>query len=185
MDPASVIQLLQILKDKNAFLCTVESCTGGLLVNALTDISGSSEVVWGGLVTYDNSAKEELVNVSPELLFAKGAVSGEVALAMARGGLDRMTRAIGDRSVTRLLPPSLFISISLTGVAGPLGGTMQKPVGLCHIGLAFARNDELDREPVSRVVEFRSPEGTSRIENKNLFAARALELLNEFLKAEL
>ena len=175
------LALIQLLKEKNAFLCTVESCTGGRLIDQLTDISGASEVVWGGLVTYDNSAKEQLAGVSPELLFAKGAVSPEVATAMAIGGLKQMVQAIGDRSVNRLLPPSLFISVSLTGIAGPLGGTERKPVGLCYISLAFLPSAGVVNDIKTQLVEFRAPPENSREENKKLFAARAHELLTQTL----
>jgi nicotinamide-nucleotide amidase len=102
-------------------VATVESCTGGLLAGALTSIAGSSEVVERGFVTYSNEAKSELVGVPSALIDAHGAVSEEVARAMAEGGVAR-SRA--------------DLAVSITGVAGPGGGTPTKPVGLVHIAAA-------------------------------------------------
>ena len=102
-------------------VATVESCTGGLLAGALTSIAGSSEVVERGFVTYSNEAKSELVGVPSALIDAHGAVSEEVARAMAEGGVAR-SRA--------------DLAVSITGVAGPGGGTPTKPVGLVQIAAA-------------------------------------------------
>lgn len=102
-------------------LATVESCTGGMLGQAITSVAGSSDVFLGGWVTYSNEMKERLVGVPQELLERHGAVSTEVAGAMAAGGLQRSG---GDHC------------LSITGVAGPGGGTSQKPVGTVWIGLA-------------------------------------------------
>lgn len=102
-------------------LATAESCTGGLIAAALTAIAGSSDVVDRGFVTYSNEAKQELLSVSAELIDTHGAVSEPVARAMAEGALahSRAHRAV-----------------SVTGVAGPGGGTAVKPVGLVWFGLA-------------------------------------------------
>lgn len=102
-------------------LATAESCTGGLIAGCLTAISGSSDVVERGFVTYSNEAKTELLGVAPELIARVGAVSEEVARAMAEGALTR-SRA--------------QLSIAVTGVAGPTGGTAAKPVGLVHLAAA-------------------------------------------------
>jgi nicotinamide-nucleotide amidase len=102
-------------------IATAESCTGGLLAALLTTIPGSSEVFDRGFVTYSNAAKIECLDVSPEILESFGAVSRECALAMAAGALAH-SRAT--------------IALSITGVAGPGGGTPQKPVGLVHFGVA-------------------------------------------------
>ncbi len=102
-------------------VATVESCTGGLLAGALTSIPGSSEVLERGFVTYSNESKSELVGVPGALIAAHGAVSEEVARAMAEGGIAR-SRA--------------DIAVAITGVAGPDGGTAAKPVGLVHIAAA-------------------------------------------------
>jgi len=102
-------------------IATAESCTGGLLAALLTAIPGSSEVFERGFVTYSNAAKIECLGVSPKILESFGAVSRETALAMAAGALARSNATI---------------ALSITGVAGPNGGTPQKPVGLVHFGLA-------------------------------------------------
>lgn len=102
-------------------IATAESCTGGLLAALLTAIPGSSEVLDRGFVTYSNAAKIDCLGVSPEILESFGAVSRECALAMAAGALAH-SRAT--------------IALSITGVAGPGGGTPQKPVGLVHFAVA-------------------------------------------------
>ena len=102
-------------------LATAESCTGGMVAAALTDIPGSSEVFERGFVTYANAAKEELLGVPAEVLARHGAVSGETASAMAEGAL-------------RSSPASLAVSV--TGVAGPGGGSLEKPVGLVWFATA-------------------------------------------------
>lgn len=103
---------------------TAESCTGGLIAGALTEIAGSSAVVDRGFVTYSNEAKQEMIGVKPETLAAHGAVSKETALEMAAGALAK-SRA--------------DLSVAVTGIAGPGGGTAEKPVGLVH--LAACRKD--------------------------------------------
>ncbi len=102
-------------------LATAESCTGGMIVAALTDIAGSSAVVERGFVTYSNAAKTELLGVDAALIAAKGAVSAEVAAAMAKGALAHSQAAV---------------AVSVTGIAGPDGGSSEKPVGLVWFGLA-------------------------------------------------
>ncbi len=102
-------------------LGTAESCTGGLVCGALTAIAGSSDVVEGGVVSYSYAAKQALLGVQAELLAREGAVSEPVARAMAEGAL-------------RTLPVDL--SVAVTGVAGPGGGSVDKPVGLVHFATA-------------------------------------------------
>jgi nicotinamide-nucleotide amidase len=102
-------------------LTTAESCTGGLIVACLTEIPGSSAVVERGYVTYDNRAKQEMLGVPARLLAQVGAVSEEVARAMAEGA---RTRAGVD------------LAIAVTGIAGPGGATPAKPVGLVHLAVA-------------------------------------------------
>ena len=114
--------LLAACRAKGIVLATAESCTGGLIAAALTAIAGSSDVVDRGFITYSNEAKNELVGVPMQLIQAHGAVSDEVALAMAEGALAR-SRATA--------------AISVTGVAGPGGGSPEKPVGLVWFGLAW------------------------------------------------
>jgi len=101
---------------------TAESCTGGMVAAALTDIAGASAVLDRGVVTYSNAAKTDLLGVSEAILIAHGAVSEETAAAMADGAL----RAA----------PQAGIAIAITGIAGPGGGTVEKPVGLVWFGLA-------------------------------------------------
>lgn len=108
-----------LLKQKGLTVSTAESCTGGLIAKRITDISGASENFMYGIVTYDNQAKIDLIGVSPETLVRFGAVSEETALEMARG----VRAACGTD-----------IAVSVTGIAGPGGGTPQKPVGLVYIG---------------------------------------------------
>jgi nicotinamide-nucleotide amidase len=119
-------KLLAEARARGLKIATAESCTGGLIAGLLTEIAGSSDVVERGFVTYSNEAKEELLGVSRELLARHGAVSPEVARAMALGALKH---ARAD------------IAVAVTGVAGPAGGTMQKPVGLVY--LAAARGDHV------------------------------------------
>ncbi len=110
-------QTLEACRKAGLTLVTVESCTGGLVSATLTQIAGSSDVVDRGFVTYSNEAKSELVGVPPDLFPRVGAVSEEVARAMAEGGLNRS---------------HADVSVSITGVAGP-GESENKPAGLVHI----------------------------------------------------
>ena len=110
-------QILKPCKKFDIKLATAESCTGGLIISCLTEISGASDVIDRGLITYSNEAKIELLGVPNLLIALHGAVSEEVAIAMSEGALSR---AMSD------------ITIAVTGVAGPGGGTEDKPVGLVH-----------------------------------------------------
>jgi len=114
-------QLLQACREAGLRVVTAESCTGGLIAGLLTEIPGSSDVVERGFVTYSNDAKAEMIGVPMALIEQHGAVSKEVAQAMAEGAL---THSRAD------------IAVSVTGVAGPGGGTAAKPVGLVHFGAA-------------------------------------------------
>jgi nicotinamide-nucleotide amidase len=113
--------VLESLRRRRQTLATAESCTGGLLSGCITAVPGASEVFLGGAVTYTNDAKEDLVGVPHELLVEHGAVSEEVARAMASGVRDRFSADWG---------------IGVTGIAGPTGGTAEKPVGLVHWAVA-------------------------------------------------
>ena len=113
--------VLDACRARNWKLASAESCTGGLVVGALTAIGGSSDVVERGFVTYSNEAKSELLGVAPEIIAEHGAVSAETAAAMAQGALARA-------------PVDLVVSV--TGIAGPGGATPTKPVGLVLFGLA-------------------------------------------------
>ena len=124
-DLATVIplaaEIVAACRDRGLKIATAESCTGGLVAGALTEIAGSSAVVDRGFVTYSNAAKAELLGVSPGLIEARGAVSEEVARAMAEGALARS---------------AADLVVSITGIAGPTGGTAAKPVGLVHFATA-------------------------------------------------
>jgi nicotinamide-nucleotide amidase len=112
-------------REKKLMLATAESCTGGLIAGALTEIAGSSDVVERGFVTYSNRAKNEMLGVAAPLIAWHGAVSAEVARAMATGALAHAP---------------VELAIAVTGIAGPGGGSPDKPVGLVH--LAVARRGE-------------------------------------------
>lgn len=119
--------VLRLLIDRGLTLACAESCTGGLLGSRLTAISGSSAAFLGGVISYANAAKQDLLGVPAELLERHGAVSAEVAGAMARGARERL---------------GADLAVSITGIAGPEGGTESKPVGLVYIGLATAQGVE-------------------------------------------
>ena len=114
-------ELLELSRRANLKIATAESCTGGLIAGCMTEIAGSSDVVERGFVTYSNEAKIEMLGVPKMLITLHGAVSEQVARAMAEGAL---ARSLAD------------ITISVTGVAGPGGGTKEKPVGLVHFACA-------------------------------------------------
>ena len=118
---AAAARLLDDLRAAHMTVATAESCTGGLIAAALTAIAGSSDVVDRGFVTYSNVAKTEMLGVDPGLIARFGAVSAPVAAAMASGALQRAP---------------VDIAVSVTGVAGPGGGTPDKPVGTVWFGLA-------------------------------------------------
>lgn len=112
-------------------IATAESCTGGLIAGALTDISGSSAVVDRGFVTYSNTAKHEMIGVREETLAQFGAVSRETALEMVEGAL----KAAGTS-----------LAVAVTGIAGPGGGSPEKPVGLVHLAAASKTGKLIHRE---------------------------------------
>lgn len=157
------------LKATQHLLCTIESCTGGLIAHLITNISGASEIYWGSVVAYDNSVKEEL-GVPPSLIASQGAVSPEVAREMAEHGLKKMQNNSSRIESFALLKPKGLICVSTTGIAGPGGGTSEKPVGLCYIGLA--------RSGQKTIIEkiLLSPP-LDRIQTKTQFAKMALDLI--------
>lgn len=115
-------EVVTLFGDNGWKLATAESCTGGMIAAAVTDISGSSAVFERGFVTYSNEAKVSMIGVSVETLAKHGAVSAETAVEMARGAL-----AASEADV----------AISVTGIAGPAGGGPRKPVGLVHMAIAM------------------------------------------------
>jgi nicotinamide-nucleotide amidase len=114
-------KLNDILRQRKLKVATAESCTGGMIASAITDISGSSEIFDRGFVTYSNEAKIAMLGVLPATIQTYGAVSEQTATEMAKGALEN---SLAD------------IAVSVTGIAGPTGGTPEKPVGLVYIGIA-------------------------------------------------
>lgn len=114
--------LLHACQQRGIMLATAESCTGGMIIAALTDIAGSSAVVDRGLITYSNEAKMEMLGVSAATLQAHGAVSRETVLEMTAGALARSRAGL---------------ALAVTGIAGPGGGSPEKPVGLVWFGVAL------------------------------------------------
>lgn len=155
MTPAELVG--QLLLERGLTLVVAESCTGGLLGHLITDVAGSSTYFLGGVISYSNEAKERFASVRHETLVAQGAVSAETAAEMAQGVRAAFAADLG---------------VSITGIAGPGGGTAEKPVGLVYIGLA-----DQDGVQVRRFVW----DGT-RAENKQRSAEAALTLLHEHLE---
>lgn len=155
---ARAIAVLEACRRHGILLATAESCTGGLIAASLTDIGGSSDVVDRGFVTYSNEAKHEMIGVPAELIVKHGAVSEEVAVAMAAGALAHSHAGI---------------AISVTGIAGPGGGSETKPVGLVWFALALK-----DRQPIGTCRLF-ADHGRASI--RNAAANTALDLLLQAL----
>ncbi len=120
--------MLSCARKKNIILATAESCTGGLVISALTEISGSSDVVTQGFITYSNQAKTANLSVPEKTITNHGAVSIETACTMAKG-------AVKNSAAT--------IAVSVTGIAGPHGGTAEKPVGLVHMAVFNRKNSQI------------------------------------------
>ena len=124
-------RVLNACRARGLKLAVAESCTGGLVAAALTEIPGSSDVLDRGFVTYSNAAKQAMLGVPASVLEARGAVSKENAEAMAAGALERS---------------GADVTAAVTGIAGPGGGTAQKPIGLVHFAAARRGGRLLDRE---------------------------------------
>ena len=149
-------QIGDLLSQRRWTLAVAESCTGGLLGHRITNVPGSSAYFQGGVISYSNEAKGRILGVPHETLIEHGAVSKETALAMAHGA----RRLFGTH-----------IALSVTGIAGPAGGTPEKPVGLVYIGLAAEGVDLWERHIWTG----------DRTENKERSAEAALELLVKYL----
>ena len=150
-------QVVACLQDKKLSLTTAESCTGGMIAARLVNVAGISEVFWGGFVTYANEAKEKLLGVSADLLREKGAVSAEVAANMAQGAAKASGAAV---------------AVASTGIAGPGGGTREKPVGLVYLGCFF--------DGQTRVIRCQFTGDRQKI--REAAVNKALELLLECIK---
>ncbi len=150
-------EVTEHLLTNNITIATAESCTGGLLAHYLTSISGSSTYFIYGIVSYSNQAKESLLGVSTKTLETYGAVSEQTAHEMAVGIRTNASTDIG---------------VSTTGIAGPTGGTAEKPVGLVYIGVATKNNVKVKQ------CNFKG----NRMENKESTCYEALQMLNNFLE---
>ncbi|NIA67348.1 CinA family protein [Pelagibius litoralis] len=151
----SATAVLAHCRAKGLRIATAESCTGGLIAASLTEIAGSSDVVDRGMVTYSNEAKQQMLAVPAAMIEAQGAVSAEVAEAMARGAVAQS---------------QADIAVSATGIAGPGGATAGKPVGLVYLGIAT-------RGGAARAERFVFPGDRGAVRLATL--AEALRLLNE------
>jgi nicotinamide-nucleotide amidase len=149
--------VVRLLKQRKQTLATAESCTGGLIANQITNVSGASEVFLAGYITYANSAKNDVLNVDSKLIEKNGAVSEAVARAMGEGARTRAASTYG---------------LATTGIAGPTGGSDEKPVGTVYIALASE-----DSETVARKFFF----STDRQTFKQLATQAALDLLRRRL----
>ena len=151
---AAATSVLQRARSNGLKIATAESCTGGLVAAALTEIAGSSDVVDCGFVTYSNDAKHVMLGVPTATLQRHGAVSAETAAAMAKGALQH---SLAD------------IAVAITGIAGPGGGSKQKPIGLVHFAAA-SRNG-------SRVARVKRYGNIGRSQVRKRSVAEALRLL--------
>lgn len=146
-----------VLTKHRLTLAVAESCTGGLVSSRITDVAGSSAYFFGGIVSYSNQAKASLLGVSWDTLNQKGAVSKETVIEMAQGA-----RRIFNAD----------IAVSVSGIAGPGGGTPDKPVGTVWVGLATPSGEEARHFVWSG----------NRIENKQLSSESALQFILEYLE---
>jgi len=153
-------ELGQYLIDNNLTIATAESCTGGLLSSKLTDVSGSSAYTKLNFVTYANAAKHDVLGVGYDILDTKGAVSEECAQAMANGLYEKT---------------GCDVALCTTGIAGPTGGTAEKPVGLVYISIRY--------KSIVTIKEVRLSPSLPRRKMKEEFANQALSLALSTLKS--
>lgn len=151
-------KLTKILLERGLIISTAESCTGGLVSSMLTDVSGSSAFVKKNFVTYSNEAKQEILGVNASTLEKFGAVSEECAKEMAEGLMKKT---------------GCDVALCTTGIAGPTGGTSEKPVGLCYIACRYNGCTTVRKILESSHIE--------RCEMKNKFAVHAIKLAYEVL----
>jgi nicotinamide-nucleotide amidase len=150
---AAAKHLLDVCRARGLRVATAESCTGGLVAGALTEIPGSSDVVERGFVVYSNAAKESMLGVPAATLKRYGAVSAEIAVAMAAGALKNS---------------QADLTVSITGIAGPGGGSKQKPVGLVHFAAASRDGKSLQRRKLFGKI------GRRRVRERSVTEAIAL-----------
>ena len=148
----------ELLRSRKETLAVAESCTGGKVGDLITDVPGSSEYFQGGIISYSNEAKVSLLGVKKATLKAKGAVSEEVAIQMARGVRERMGATYG---------------VGITGIAGPAGGSKAKPVGLVYIAVVSSKDRFCERNIFKGL----------RTNVKRAAAKRSLEILLVFVNA--
>ncbi len=148
-----------LLKEKNLRISLAESCTGGLLSSRLTDVAGSSAYIFKNFVTYSNKSKEELLGINHKTIEKYGVVSYEVSLDMVKGLLNKYY---------------CDIALSITGIAGPDGGSREKPAGLVYISIGSKKSQKTYR--------FQANSFLDRRLMKYAFSNRALEILISFLK---
>jgi PncC family amidohydrolase len=159
----SISEMGDLLREKGLYLATAESCSGGLLGHLITNVAGSSDYYWGGFITYSNQAKERFLGVQSLTLREFGAVSRETVLEMARGARD----AFKD-----VQPLDKLIGLSTSGIAGPGGGSAEKPVGTVWVGFSSADGDQ------AQLFHFSG----AREEIKQQTALKALEMLKGYLR---
>ena len=150
---ATAKRLLDACRVRGLRIATAESCTGGLVVAALTEIAGSSDVVECGFVVYSNAAKQAMLGVPAAVLQRHGAVSAETAAAMAAGALKNS---------------SADLSVAITGIAGPGGGSKDKPVGLVHFAATSRDGEHLQRRRLFGKI------GRRRVRERSVVQALAL-----------
>lgn len=155
-------QLGERLVQRGWWVVTAESCTGGLLTSVLTDVPGSSRYVLGGVISYSNALKESLLGVSEATLCDFGAVSEPAAHEMALGALHRLRANL---------------ALSITGIAGPSGGTPEKPVGLVYVGAAI--KDGLSERVVVRRHQWHGNRAQNKHDSVRAALLLALELVPE------
>jgi PncC family amidohydrolase len=155
-------KIAPLLREHDLKLVAAESCTGGLLSHRITNVSGSSDYYLGGIVSYSNQAKEYFLGVKHATLLQFGAVSRQTALEMALGVR---------RAFSHAAPLDSLVSLSITGIAGPSGGTAEKPVGTVWIGISSAGGEDAQHFLFSG----------SRMENKASSAQMAFEMLHGYL----
>ncbi len=160
LDPVTLAERLQAAcVARGLTVATAESCTGGALATAITDIPGSSGYFRGAIVAYADDVKAGTLGVDPAVIAAHGAVSAQVAVAMAAGVRDRL---------------GVSVAVSITGVAGPDGGTEEKPVGLTYLGLADASGTDVRRHHWTG----------DRAANRSASVVAALEWLTAWAEAQ-